>query len=77
MVAFLKTNNNYRWSKPEDHPLRVYVKRMGIKEAHAMNALQNHGVISDNAITFCDVGNYAHAMIWLHQNLCRLKQCRE
>jgi len=32
-----------------------------------MNILQEHGIISDNAITIDGVGNYARAMIWLHE----------
>lgn len=32
-----------------------------------MNTLQDHGIVSDNAITIDDVGNYARAMMWLHE----------
>jgi hypothetical protein len=36
-----------------------------------MNALQEHGIISDNSITIDDVGNYARAMMWLHERIKR------
>ena len=45
------------------------MQRIGWSEAKAMNALQEHGIISDNAITIDDVGNYARAMMWLHERI--------
>lgn len=62
---------NWKWTQPEDHPLRRYVRRMGWSEEKAMNALQEHGIISDNAITIDHVANYARAMMWLHEQAIR------
>jgi hypothetical protein len=63
--------NRHGWHEPEDHPLRQYVRRIGWSEDKAMNALQEHGIISDNSITIDDVGNYARAMMWLHERIKR------
>ena len=63
--------NTYVWNEPEDHPLRRYVRRIGWSENKAMNALQEHGIISDNAISVDGVGNYAKAMVWLHERILK------
>jgi len=34
----------------------------------AMNLLQDHGIISDNAIATVDVANPGSAVSWLHQH---------
>jgi len=36
-----------------------------------LNALQEHGIISDNCVTIDDVGNYARAMIWINERITR------
>ncbi len=40
----------------------------GWTELAAMNALQEHGVISDNCVDWADVGNKAQAIAWLKAN---------
>jgi hypothetical protein len=40
----------------------------GRTECDAMNALQNHGIISDNAVDWRDVGNTQEAIDWLRAN---------
>lgn len=39
--------------------------RLGRTECECMNALQDHGVISDNAVHWPDVGNVKAALDWL------------
>jgi hypothetical protein len=38
-----------------------------------MNTLQEHGIISDNAINIDGVGNYARAIMWLHDHPSEVK----
>lgn len=57
----------WKWRTPEEHPLRRYARRRGWTDNQVMNTLQDHGIISDNAVTIDDVGNYARAIIWLHE----------
>jgi hypothetical protein len=57
----------WQWDKPEDHPLRRYARARGWSDNQVMNTLQDHGIVSDNAVTIDDVGNYARAMMWLHE----------
>lgn len=33
-----------------------------------MNALQNHGIVSDNCVTWDDVGNRDEAIAWLRRH---------
>jgi hypothetical protein len=47
--------------------LRKYIEKINMTETTAMNHLQEHGVISDNCMTIDDVGNWAKAMMWLHE----------
>jgi len=57
---------NPQW-RPEENPLRLYLKRIDWTEDHAMNVLQDHGgIISDNCVGIDDVANYAKAMMWIH-----------
>jgi len=58
----------WQWSDTSDHPLRRYAQRIGCDEVRLMNILQEHGIISDNCITIDDVGNYAKAMMWIHEH---------
>lgn len=65
---------NYRWNEPEEHPLLRYVRGRGWTEKQAMNALQEHGIVSDNAIDMQGVGNYARAMMWLHKHASQVEE---
>jgi hypothetical protein len=55
----------YRWTYPEEHPLRRYCLSVALDERDCMNLLQEHGVVSDNAVTIDDVGNWPRAMMWI------------
>lgn len=48
--------------------LERHLADRGIPAADAMDHLQEHGIISDNAITPADVGNDAAAIDWLTRN---------
>lgn len=43
-------------------------------ELAAMNALQDYGIISDNAVWWDDVGNQEEARKWLRAHQDELKQ---
>ena len=47
--------------------LRAYIALHGLNERLVLNALQDHGVISDNAVTVADVGNGGVALAWLEK----------
>lgn len=47
--------------------LRQYIALHGLDERLVMNELQDHGVISDNAVTVADVGNGGVALAWLEK----------
>lgn len=47
--------------------LRAYIATSGLDEVAVMNELQDHGVISDNAVSVADVGNGGAAMAWLEK----------
>lgn len=47
--------------------LRQYIATSGLDEVAVMNKLQNHGVISDNAVSVADVGNGGAAIAWLEK----------
>lgn len=47
--------------------LRAYIALHGLDEVLVMNELQNHGVISDNAVSVADVGNGGAAIVWLEK----------
>ena len=47
--------------------LRQYIALHGLDEVGVMNELQNHGVISDNAVSVADVGNWGVAIGWLEK----------
>ena len=40
-------------------------------DKQAMNALQEHGIISDNCVSWDDVGNQDEARAWLNANNLR------
>lgn len=48
--------------------LELYLERNRIPETRAMNALQNHGIISDNCVTASEVGDTGKAIMWLNLN---------
>jgi hypothetical protein len=47
--------------------LRAYIAARGLDEVAVMNELQDHGVISDNAVSVADVGNGGEAIAWLEK----------
>jgi hypothetical protein len=47
--------------------LRAYIASCGLDEVAVMNFLQDHGVISDNAVSVADVGNGGAAISWLEK----------
>jgi hypothetical protein len=49
--------------------LSDYITREKLDPVATMNALQDHGVISDNAENPADVGNHAEAIEFLARNL--------
>lgn len=51
--------------------LQDYLAATGLEEIHAMNELQEHGVISDNAVHASEVGDSGKAVTWLTLNLPR------
>jgi len=42
--------------------------RFFCNETECMNALQEHGIISDNCVWWLDIGNTEEAILWLTQN---------
>ena len=42
-----------------------FVEANGLSEPLVMNTLQENGIISDNCIDLCDVGNRMAAVEWL------------
>jgi hypothetical protein len=47
--------------------LRAYIAARGLDERLTMNELQDHGVISDNAVSVAEVGNGGVAISWLEK----------
>jgi hypothetical protein len=47
--------------------LRAYIAARGLDEVAVMNELQDHGVISDNAVDVADVANGGVAISWLEK----------
>jgi hypothetical protein len=47
--------------------LRAYIAAHGFDQVRVMNLLQDHGVISDNAVSVADVGNGGAAISWLEK----------
>jgi hypothetical protein len=47
--------------------LRAYIAACGLDEVDVMNFLQEHGIISDNAVSVADVGNGGVAIAWLEK----------
>jgi hypothetical protein len=57
--------------------LRAYIAANGLDEVAVLNELQNHGVISDNAVSVADVGNGGAALAWLEKRDQRALRARE
>ena len=57
--------------------LRAYIAACGLNEVAVMNFLQEHGVISDNAVSVADVGNGGVAIAWLEKRDLRALRARE
>jgi hypothetical protein len=56
--------------------LRAYIAAYGLDEVAVMNLLQEHGVISDNAVSVADVGNGGVAIAWLEKRDLRALRAR-
>ena len=57
--------------------LRAYIAACGLDEMAVLNELQEHGVISDNAVDVADVGNGGAAIAWLEKRDQRRLRARE
>jgi hypothetical protein len=57
--------------------LRAYIASCGLDELAVMNFLQDHGVISDNAVSVADVGNGGAAISWLEKRGTEALRVRE
>ena len=57
--------------------LRAYIAARGLDEVSVLNELQEHGVISDNAVITDDVGNGGAAIAWLEKRDQRRLRERE
>ena len=57
--------------------LRAYIAARGLDERLTMNELQDHGVISDNAVSVAEVGNGGVAISWLEKRDQRALRARE
>jgi hypothetical protein len=56
--------------------LRAYIAAHGLDAVLVMNELQDHGVISDNAVSLADVGNGGAAIAWLEKRDLRALRAR-
>jgi hypothetical protein len=56
--------------------LRAYIAAHGLDEVAVMNQLQEHGVISDNAVSVAEVGNGGVAIAWLEKRDLRALRAR-
>lgn len=52
--------------------LRAYIAMHGLDERLCMNALQDHGIVSDNAVKASDVFEGGRAIAWLEKRDRRL-----
>ena len=57
--------------------LRAYIAARGLDARLVLNELQDHGVISDNAVDVADVGNGGAAIAWLEKRDQRALWARE
>jgi hypothetical protein len=56
--------------------LCAYIAAHGLDEVLVMNELQDHGVISDNAVSVAEVGNGGVAIAWLEKRDLRALRAR-
>jgi hypothetical protein len=57
--------------------LRAYIQSRGLDARLVMNELQDHGVISDNAVSVAEVGNGGVAIAWLEKRDLRALRARD
>jgi len=57
--------------------LRAYIAARGLDARLTMNELQDHGVISDNAVSVAEVGNGGVAIAWLEKRDQRALRARK
>jgi hypothetical protein len=57
--------------------LRAYIAARGLDARLTMNFLQDHGVISDNAVSVADVGNGGECIGWLEKRDLRALRARD
>lgn len=57
--------------------LRQYIALHGLDAVLVLNELQDHGVISDNAVSVADVGNGGAAIAWLEKRDVRAFRAKE
>jgi hypothetical protein len=57
--------------------LRAYIAARGLDARLVMNLLQDHGVISDNAVSVADVGNGGECIGWLEKRDLRALRARD
>lgn len=57
--------------------LRAYIAARGLDARLVLNELQDHGVISDNAVDVAEVGNGGAAISWLEKRDQRALRARE
>lgn len=57
--------------------LRAYIAARGLDARLVLNELQDHGVISDNAVDVAEVGNGGAAIAWLEKRDTRALRARE
>jgi hypothetical protein len=57
--------------------LRAYIAACVLDELAVMNELQDHGVISDNAVSVAEVSNGGVAIAWLEKRDQRALRARE
>ena len=57
--------------------LRSYIAARGLDARLVLNELQEHGVISDNAVDVAEVGNGGAAIAWLEKRDQRALRARE
>jgi hypothetical protein len=57
--------------------LRAYIAAHGLDARLVLNCLQEHGVISDNAVSVADVGNGGEAIAFLEKRDVRAFRANE
>jgi hypothetical protein len=56
--------------------LRAYIAARGLSECWVLNEMQEHGIISDNAVSVADVGNGGEAIAFLEKRDQRALRAR-